>query len=70
MARPKKCKKCELPFSREEHKVGDYNIIIDRCKCGWTLVDVLDRSGASLKPMLGKKVIEQMLKSHASHIKL
>jgi len=70
MPKQKKCKKCNSPFTREEHKIDNYNIIINRCKCGWVLVDVLDDSNFSLMNTIDKKVIEKMLKSAASTIKL
>ncbi|GAB4433850.1 MAG: hypothetical protein OHK0040_04610 [bacterium] len=69
MQKHKKCKKCKSPFNREEHKIDNYNIIIDRCKCGWVLVDVLDSSNFSLINTIDKKIIEKMLKSAASTVK-
>lgn len=70
MPKQKKCKKCNSSFTREEHKVDNYSIIINRCKCGWELIDVLDDSNLSLIDSIDKKVIEKMLKSAASNIKL
>lgn len=70
MSKHKKCKKCSSFFVRENHRVDNYNIIIDRCKCGWLLVDVFDSENVSLLNSIDKKVIEKMLKSSASAIKL
>lgn len=66
----KTCKKCNSLFNQEEHKIENYNIIILKCKCNWKLVDVIDNDGNSLKEILDRKIIEKMLRSKFSNIKL
>lgn len=70
MTKGKRCKKCRTPLKIEEHNFNDYIILIERCKCGWKLLDVKDETNRSLLESLPKDVIEKMLKSSSSKIKL
>lgn len=70
MARQKICKSCSGSFNREHISIDDYIIMIDRCKCGWKLIDVKDREGKSLKDLIDKSVLEKMIKSKASNLKI
>jgi len=70
MRKNKTCKVCGSPFIKENHLMDEYNIVINRCKCGWKLVDVLDKDGNSLIEVIDKKIVEKMLKSKASSLKI
>lgn len=70
MARQKVCKACSDPYVKEQIIVDNYIILINRCKCGWKLIDVKDKDGKSLKDIIDKSILEKMIKSKASNLKI
>jgi len=70
MARQKICKTCSSPYIKEQINAENYIILISRCKCGWNLIDVKDTDGKSLKDLIDKKILEKMIKSKASNLKI
>ncbi|MCX7991585.1 MAG: hypothetical protein N2999_06095 [Proteobacteria bacterium] len=70
MTRQKTCKTCGNTFIKEQITADNYIITINRCKCGWKLIDVKDQDGKSLKDLIDKGILEKMIKSKASNLKI
>lgn len=57
-------------MSYKNKHIDGYKIRYRECGCGWITIDVVSPEGQSVKDIIGLKVIEKMLHSGKSQVKI